>query len=139
VIETGDWEPDNSFVAFVDAIDKSHRTTRCGNNAPAGMDRGPRGPHESCATFRKQRVDMIITRSIFRKKIAKKVFVANLFFSCSANTPHAGGLPPASIARSARYTGTLQLRAAPPRVARCVLRALRAIDWPPVPGLSAPV
>ena len=29
------------FVAFVDAMDKSHRTTRCGSNAPAGMDRGP--------------------------------------------------------------------------------------------------
>ena len=37
-----------TFVVFVDAIDKSHRTTHCGNNAPAGMDRGPRGPHESC-------------------------------------------------------------------------------------------
>ena len=47
-----------AFVAFVDAMDKSHRTTRCGSNAPAGMDRGPRGPHESCATFRTQRGDM---------------------------------------------------------------------------------
>ena len=41
-----------TFVAFVDAIDKSHRTTRCGNNTPAGM-----------ATNRKQRVDM---RSMWR-------------------------------------------------------------------------
>ena len=45
-------------VDVVDARDKSHRTTQRGDNGPAGMDRGPRGPHESCATFRKQRVDM---------------------------------------------------------------------------------
>jgi len=49
---------DGAFVAFVDAIDKSHRTTHRGDKGPSGMDRGPRGPHESCATFRKQRVDM---------------------------------------------------------------------------------
>ncbi len=46
------------FVAFVDSIYKSHRTTHCGDKGPAGMDRGPRGPHDSCATFREQRVDM---------------------------------------------------------------------------------
>ena len=58
---------DKTFVAFVDSIDESHRTTvdsideshrHCGNKAPAGLDRGPRGPHDSCATFWKQRVDM---------------------------------------------------------------------------------
>ena len=37
---------------------KYHRTTRRGNKAPFGMDRGPQGPHITCATFRTQMVDM---------------------------------------------------------------------------------
>ena len=35
-----------------------HRTAHRSRNGPGGMDRGPSGPHNTCATNRKQRVDM---------------------------------------------------------------------------------
>ena len=41
----------HNFVAFVDFVNKSHRTTPRGNKAPVGMDRGPRGPHIMCSTY----------------------------------------------------------------------------------------